>query len=65
MWSYGVWFSNNPKNDHNHCEFCMEKFMNRPEYLTEGWHDEIGYRWICADYFAIFDIYFQFKTTPP
>jgi hypothetical protein len=47
-----VWRSyspGNPENDHDHCQFCSDKFMvSESETFHEGWSTEDGHRWICA-----------------
>jgi hypothetical protein len=46
--------SSNPHSDHDHCEFCGKKFMQRADCLEEGYSTEDGYRWICANCFGDF-----------
>jgi hypothetical protein len=37
MLSLIAYSPSNPNNDHDHCEFCGEKFMlNEPNHLTQG-----------------------------
>lgn len=44
-------------NDHDHCEFCFEKFsIEIPDVLKEGWTDGSRYRWICDNCFGDFEI---------
>jgi len=40
---------NNPKWDHDHCEFCWATFslFQHPEHLKVGYATEDDYRWIC------------------
>ncbi len=49
--------------DHDHCEFCMVKFMEeeRPEVLQEGYTTTDSYRWICATCFNDFRLRFGFN----
>jgi hypothetical protein len=38
----------NPSNDHDHCEFCQTKFMERePGTLHEGYATPDRHRWVC------------------
>lgn len=39
--------SNNPLNDHDHCEFCMVKFGKSTDALNHGYSTEDGNIWIC------------------
>jgi len=43
-------------NDHDHCEFCSEKFMvgGVSNTLAEGYTTPDGYRWICKTCFDDF-----------
>jgi chromosomal replication initiation ATPase DnaA len=44
------------ENDHDHCEFCANKFSNTiSDALKEGWTDDTKYRWICDDCFQDFE----------
>lgn len=49
--------------DHDHCEFCSEKFADDriPDALHEGWTTPDEYRWICDQCFADFRERFQWK----
>ncbi len=40
--------------DHDHCEFCGEKFSLRPGDLSKGYTTEDQYRWICNPCFEDF-----------
>ncbi|MBN2446241.1 MAG: hypothetical protein JXO22_05930 [Phycisphaerae bacterium] len=33
--------------DHDHCEFCWQKFSVNANDMNEGYVTEDGYRWIC------------------
>ena len=33
--------------DHDHCEFCWDKFSDYPDTLHEGYTTEDNYNWIC------------------
>ena len=42
---FGNWQSNNPANDHDHCEFCSSKFtLSTPNTLHEGYSTIDHYR---------------------
>ena len=46
-----------PQADHDHCEFCFDKFMlgsSEPDALHEGYATLDGYRWICKQCFNDF-----------
>lgn len=49
-----------PGNDHDHCEFCWEKFMTdgANESLSFGYTTDDHYRWVCKmcfdDFVALF-----------
>ena len=50
-------------NDHDHCEFCGDKFSNViPDTLKEGWTDNSHYRWICHPCFLDFKEALNLKT---
>jgi hypothetical protein len=53
-------------NDHDHCEFCGEKFMAAPEpdSRTEGYSTKDGYRWICKECFNDFKALFNWHVAP-
>jgi hypothetical protein len=55
----------NPKNDHDHCEFCFAKFMqmDHPETLQEGYSTPDRQRWICKECFNDFIDLFSWKVT--
>jgi hypothetical protein len=41
--------------DHDHCEFCWEKFsVDMDDALREGWVSEDDYHWICRTCFSRF-----------
>jgi hypothetical protein len=44
------------QNDHDHCEFCITKFMRAgtPDVLHEGYATQDRYRWICPTCFDDF-----------
>ncbi len=40
--------------DHDHCEFCGDKFSLHTSDLKEGYSTEDGYHWICNQCFNDF-----------
>jgi hypothetical protein len=51
-----------PDWDHDHCEFCWDKFMQgRTDTLTEGYATTDGRRWVCKQCFEDFKQEFGFK----
>lgn len=50
-----------PDNDHDHCEFCSNKFGKAPDDLKEGYSTEDGYSWICPTCFEDFKDRFKWK----
>jgi hypothetical protein len=63
-----VWHSYapaNPKNDHDHCEFCFAKFMQteHPETLQVGYSTPDRDRWICKACFDDFVDLFSWNVT--
>lgn len=43
-----------PGWDHDHCEFCGEKFSLNEGDLKKGYSTEDGYHWICDQCFVDF-----------
>jgi hypothetical protein len=58
---FGIWLSNNPKNDHDHCEFCSAKFASSTvqETLHEGYSTIDHYHWVCVECFNDFSKQFN------
>jgi len=57
---YRKWRSKKPQWDHEHCEFCWEKFMEtNPETLHYGYTTEDNRHWICQDCYEDFKDMFQ------
>jgi hypothetical protein len=57
------WSETRPGWDHDHCEFCWAKFMDRndvPGILREGYTTDDEYHWICAGCAADFATRFGF-----
>jgi hypothetical protein len=53
-------------NDHDHCEFCWDKFMKdgSDESLGFGYTTEDRYRWVCETCFKDFAEMFGWKIEP-
>ncbi len=53
----------NPRWDHDHCEFCGATFslLDKPEYLKEGYATEDDYYWMCQTCFDDFKDEFQWQ----
>jgi len=53
---FDIWASNNPNNDHDHCEFCSAKFASSTfqETLHEGYSTLDHYHWVCVGCFNDF-----------
>lgn len=49
------------ESDHDHCEFCWEKFSNFPNTLHEGYTTKDHYYWICPDCYNDFKELFKWK----
>lgn len=49
--------------DHDHCEFCGDKFSLNEGDLKMGYSTKDGYRWICKDCFNDFKEEFDWKIT--
>ena len=47
--------------DHDHCEFCWEKFSDYPDTLHEGYTTEDNYYWICPACYNDFKEMFKWK----
>ena len=61
---YQPWKPANPRNDHDHCEFCWEKFANYPGCLREGYSTTDRERWICEACFKDFAAQFEWEVAP-
>ena len=53
----------NPKWDHDHCEFCWEKFslVDSENTIQSGYASLDDYRWICPTCFEDFKNMFKWK----
>ncbi len=45
--------------EHDHCEFCGDKFSERPEDLNAGYATVDCYHWVCENCFCDFKDMFQ------
>ena len=55
------WQPANPRNDHDHCAFCWDKFAEYDGCLHEGYATEDRYYWICGECFHDFKERFQWR----
>lgn len=55
------WKPANPQNDHDHCEFCWEKFADYDGCLHAGYSTEDRVIWICDECFCDFKERFKWK----
>jgi len=55
-WYWKKWSQSRPGWDHDHCEFCWQKFCNDNcgEGVPEGYADRSEYTWLCKKCFADF-----------
>jgi len=55
--------ADNPAWDHDHCEFCWQKFMtdDGPDVHRAGYTTEDQYHWICRRCFEDFRQKFKWK----
>lgn len=54
-------FQKTELNDHEHCEFCMEKFAESEGTLHSGYCTSDKYRWICEQCFKDFKDLFEWQ----
>ena len=47
--------------DHDHCEFCWDKFSDQPDTLHEGYTTEDNCYWICQTCYDDFKEMFKWK----
>ena len=55
------WRPADPRNDHDHCEFCWEKFVGFAGCLHEGYATEDRRYWICEECFRDIRERFQWR----
>lgn len=51
----------NKNNDHDHCEFCMEKFGFNKSDLHQGYSTEDNDIWICEECYNNFNDMFEWE----
>jgi hypothetical protein len=51
--------------DHDHCEFCWQKFSLEPGDAQSGYRTEDHYRWICGACFEDFRGEFEWIVVEP
>ncbi len=56
-----IWTQTRPNWDHDHCEFCGEKFAAENADHREGYTTADEYRWICEKCFTDFRERFQWR----
>jgi hypothetical protein len=64
-----IWQSYEParvENDHDHCAFCLAKFMkaDSPGVLREGYSTADRYRWVCKSCCDDFIDLFEWRIEP-
>lgn len=47
--------------DHDHCEFCFDKFSEDSHDISMGYCTEDNYYWICPSCYNDFKEFFQWK----
>lgn len=52
-------FKETAKNDHEHCEFCWDKFGDDKDQLKSGYCTLDRYHWICNTCFGDFRKQFE------
>lgn len=61
-----TWKRRSPEHDHDHCEFCWEKFSDAPNDLCEGYttgeKNRNPHLWICPTCFRDFREALGFRT---
>lgn len=67
VWFLRPYLPANPRNDHDHCEFCAAKFMRDGAHgtLAEGWTTPDRDRWICKVCFGDFRERFDWRMEIP
>lgn len=58
---YQPWRPSDPQNDHDHCEFCRDKFAVYDGCLHESYCTEDHYRWVCEMCFRDLKERFQWR----
>lgn len=52
-------FKSTPTHDHEHCEFCFDKFGEGEGFLKSGYCTQDGYHWVCNECFSDFQEKFE------
>jgi hypothetical protein len=61
---YKKYADRNTQTDHDHCEFCGQKFSNDiADSLTEGYTTTDDYHWICTQCFNDLHEQMRFEIT--
>ena len=55
------WKPANPKNDHDHCEFCWDKFAEYDDCLHAGYSTTNRHYWVCESCFNDFRHRFNWR----
>ncbi len=55
------WKAPSEELDHDHCEFCWDKFSDYPDTLHEGYTTEDNCYWICQTCYDDFKEMFKWK----
>ena len=61
----GPWRQHSPSWDHDHCEFCFNKFGKWDDCLHSGYSTLDDYRWICETCFEDFREEFNWSVLDP
>lgn len=56
-------FKGSATNDHEHCEFCWDKFGESEDLLKSGYCTLDGYHWVCNACFQDFQKIFEWHIT--
>lgn len=56
-------FKGSATNDHEHCEFCLNKFGAGEGMLKAGYCTPDEYYWICPECFQDFQKQFEWRLT--
>lgn len=69
-WHWQKWASEDPSEDHDHCDFCMihfgdQVFGDDPDTQLEGWTTPDLGHWVCGPCFSDFKERFDFHVEEP
>jgi len=62
---HSVWTPPSETWDHDHCEFCFEKFSQYEGDMHDGYCTIDEYHWICEECFEDFKDIFGWKVETP